>query len=195
MMLYVIFSLLILNGDVECLQPRVKLVGTHIIYRHGDRSPIGLYPTSNSSPSYWPNGLGQLTHRGQVQQIRLGQYLRERYSELLNLTYVAAENLYNISPSWANPFVLDQLKHILDLSFFYRFSSPEASRLRGGPIISDIMENVKSLMTNKLDGRKAKIYSGHDTTIAGVLSFFGVNYAHPPYCSALFFDLYHVEGW
>jgi lysosomal acid phosphatase len=61
------------------------------MYRHGDRSPASSYPTSTVDPSFWPNGFGQLTIRGEIQQIRLGQYLRERYSQLLNFTYVASE--------------------------------------------------------------------------------------------------------
>lgn len=39
----------------------------------------------------WPNGLGQLTIRGQLQHVRLGQYIRRRYANLLNTTYVASE--------------------------------------------------------------------------------------------------------
>ncbi|CAF2975502.1 unnamed protein product, partial [Rotaria sp. Silwood2] len=61
------------------------------IYRHGDRTPNFLYRKSNVDESFWPNGFGQLTVRGQIQQIRLGQYIRERYSQLLNSTYVASE--------------------------------------------------------------------------------------------------------
>lgn len=60
-------------------------------YRLGDRTPTHLYPKSTTDESYWRNGLGQLTVRGQVQQVRLGRYFRERYSDLLNLTYVASE--------------------------------------------------------------------------------------------------------
>ncbi|CAF0975232.1 unnamed protein product [Adineta steineri] len=61
------------------------------IYRDRDRASTVLYPTSTTDPFFWPNGLGQLTPRGQLQHIRLGQFLRERYSELLNSTYVASE--------------------------------------------------------------------------------------------------------
>ncbi|CAF1270061.1 unnamed protein product [Rotaria sordida] len=76
---------------MKCSEEKTILVGTHIIYRHGDRSPILSYPESIVDEFFWPNGFGQLTLRGQLQQIRLGQYFRERYSELLNSTYVASE--------------------------------------------------------------------------------------------------------
>ena len=61
------------------------------IYRHGDRSPSSSYPTSPVDQSYWVNGYGQLTQRGRIEQIKLGKYLRERYSQLLNSTYIASE--------------------------------------------------------------------------------------------------------
>lgn len=50
-----------------------------------------LYPTDPNDPSIWPDGLGQLTIRGKLQHIRLGEYLRQRYSTLLNFTYKASE--------------------------------------------------------------------------------------------------------
>ncbi|CAF0934881.1 unnamed protein product [Rotaria sordida] len=274
-------------SEIECVKQSATLVGTHIIYRHGDRAPAVVYPTSTSDPFFWPNGLGQLTPRGQLQHIRLGQYLGERYSELLNSTYVASEvklneedkwpealpwqpipvhtvarsidylmgisdcprfsellgelanservknltrqyqdffnqleiwagtkindfsdalaiadtvltevDLYNITPSWANSSVLAQLRQILDLSYYELFDSAEMNRIHvanfSGPMIRDIMENIENLMTNKPSGRKAKIYSGHDAIIVGLLSFFGTHTDQPPYCSTLFFDLYHM---
>lgn len=108
-MLSVLFLLSLFLNTVRCFQQNAILVGTHIVsndfglflasinilskkvYRHGDRSPAVLYPTSTTDPLFWPNGLGQLTPRGQLQQIRLGKYLRERYAELLNTTYIASE--------------------------------------------------------------------------------------------------------
>jgi len=68
-----------------------KNVFKNKVYRHGDRTPAFSYPTSTADESSWPNGFGQLTPRGRIQQIRLGKYIRERYSQLLNSTYVASE--------------------------------------------------------------------------------------------------------
>jgi hypothetical protein len=70
---------------------KIKIYLKKKMYRHGDRTPALSYPNSPVDPSSWPNGYGQLTLRGRVQQIRLGKYFRERYSELLNSTYVASE--------------------------------------------------------------------------------------------------------
>ncbi len=68
--------------------------------------------------------------------------------------------MYNKSASWANSSVLIQLQQIADLSFFYLFNSTETKKIIGGPMISDIMENIDNFMSNKSNGLKAKIYSG-----------------------------------
>ncbi|CAF1037677.1 unnamed protein product [Adineta ricciae] len=312
-MLYSIIVLfLFFNGYTDAEQ----LLGAHIIFRHGERSPSQLYSTDTNLPSFWLNGLGQLTIRGRLQQISLGQYVRERYSNLINSTYISSEitvrssdydrtlmsaysnlvglypssekmklsedlfannkwpemlpwqpvpvhtvpksidhlmgvsscdryeelvddmrntprirnltnelqdlisylekhtnqsiddifiawdvadtvlieAIYNIAPSWATPSILRQLRHLSDLCFFHLFYLPEISRLRGGPLLRDILTNMNYLVSNNVNGRKAKIYSGHDTSIAPVLAYLGVNYIHqPPFASALFFDLYQQD--
>ncbi|CAF1495423.1 unnamed protein product [Rotaria sordida] len=68
-----------------------ELIATHILFRHGERAPTMLYPSDPNDISFWSNGLGSLTIRGKFQHILLGQYFRERYSTLLNSTYVASE--------------------------------------------------------------------------------------------------------
>ncbi|CAF0743944.1 unnamed protein product [Adineta steineri] len=312
-MLYsIIVVLLLFNRYIDANQ----LVGTHIIFRHGERSPSYLYPTNPNSPDIWRNGLGQLTVRGQLQHISLGQYIRERYSNLINSTYVASEitirssdydrtlmsaysnlvglysssenielskdltlanmwpktlpwqpipvhtvprsldhlmgistcdryeelvdelrqssriqslnrefqdlfnylekhanqsiedifiawdiadtvlieDIYNVTPSWVTPSISQQLRQLEDLCFYHLFYSSEINRLRGGPLLRDILQNIENLITNNVNGRKAKIYSGHDTSIAPVLAFLGVNHVHqPPFASALFFDLYQQD--
>ncbi|CAF2564653.1 unnamed protein product [Rotaria sp. Silwood2] len=315
-----------------------ELIATHILFRHGERAPTMLYPSDSNDISFWSNGLGSLTIRGKFQHILLGQYFRERYSTLLNSTYVASEifvrssdydrtlmsayltllglypsskinisidhfittntwpenlpwqpipvhtipksmdhllgvsdcayyktlveqmkkseriqninnqfrdlfqyleknakqsvsnlfdawavsdtvlieDTYNIAPSWATPAVLRQLQQISDISAYHLMFMPEINRLRGGscyykqilmiilikyifsltgPLLRDILENIEDLILNKTQEPKAKIYSGHETTIAAILSFLDINYPHqPPLASALFFDLYRQDN-
>ena len=66
------------------------------IYRHGDRTPSGSYPLSIANQSYWINGYGQLTQRGKIEQIKLGKYLRERYSNLINSNYIASQVCFHL---------------------------------------------------------------------------------------------------
>lgn len=77
----------------------LKLV--HVLYRHGDRSPIHTYANDIYKESDWPQGLGQLTIFGMQQEYVLGQFLRKRYidCEFLSPDYNRAE-LYVRSTSY-----------------------------------------------------------------------------------------------
>ncbi|CAF1271131.1 unnamed protein product, partial [Didymodactylos carnosus] len=103
-------------------------------------------------------------------------------------------DIYNVTPSWVTPSILQELKLINQLSFYHLLLSPDINRLRAGPLIKDILDNIQNLISGSSSGKKAKIYSAHDMTIASVLSFFGANYVHqPPYAGALFFDVYQTD--
>jgi len=60
----------------------------HLVFRHGDRTPIDPYPTDPyKDPSNWPVGFGQLTSRGKMQHFQLGQWIRARYQKFLSPDY------------------------------------------------------------------------------------------------------------
>jgi len=68
----------------------LKLV--HLLYRHGDRTPIKPYNTDPyHAESHWPVGFGQLTSRGKMQQYELGQWIRQRYTGFLSSNYSEQE--------------------------------------------------------------------------------------------------------
>uniref|UniRef100_A0A034VI38 acid phosphatase n=1 Tax=Bactrocera dorsalis TaxID=27457 RepID=A0A034VI38_BACDO len=65
-----------------------KLIFSHVLFRHGDRTPIEPYPTDPwKNREYWPVGWGELTNTGKNQHYQLGKWLRQRYNTLLNETY------------------------------------------------------------------------------------------------------------
>jgi hypothetical protein len=65
------------------------LLYSHVIYRHGDRAPISLYPNDRNNASLWPRGLSQLTEIGMGQHFDLGNFIRNRYIDtgFLSLNY------------------------------------------------------------------------------------------------------------
>uniref|UniRef100_A0A3P9NM32 Lysosomal acid phosphatase n=1 Tax=Poecilia reticulata TaxID=8081 RepID=A0A3P9NM32_POERE len=63
------------------------------LFRHGDRSPVKAFPTDPHQESAWPQGFGQLSQVGMRQQYELGQYLRTRYKDFLNESYIRHEIL------------------------------------------------------------------------------------------------------
>ncbi|XP_065372417.1 prostatic acid phosphatase isoform X3 [Calliphora vicina] len=76
------------NSQATAVDLKGKLVFAHVLYRHGDRTPIEPYPTDPwRDLKYWPTGWGQLTNIGKQQHYHLGQWLRKRYSSLLSDTY------------------------------------------------------------------------------------------------------------
>ncbi|EDV44076.2 uncharacterized protein Dana_GF16215, isoform A [Drosophila ananassae] len=71
-----------------------QLKFVHVIYRHGDRTPVDPYPTDPwNNRKYWPTGWGQLTNLGKQEHYELGKWLRNRYSSILNTRY-SNENIF-----------------------------------------------------------------------------------------------------
>ncbi|XP_072046085.1 lysosomal acid phosphatase-like [Amphiura filiformis] len=87
-----IFSVYVLFFASCNAERTLKLV--HVLYRHGDRSPVVGYPNDPYKEDSWPEGFGQLTEHGMMQHYDLGQWLRRRYitdQHFLNETYVRTE--------------------------------------------------------------------------------------------------------
>ncbi|XP_003378259.1 prostatic acid phosphatase [Trichinella spiralis] len=54
------------------------------MWRHGARAPLTLFPSEyDQTIQNWPNGLGELTPLGILQQFQLGTFLRQRYEKLI----------------------------------------------------------------------------------------------------------------
>ncbi|XP_033162482.1 prostatic acid phosphatase isoform X1 [Drosophila mauritiana] len=71
-----------------------QLKFVHVIYRHGDRTPVDPYPTDPwGDRKFWPTGWGDLTNLGKQEHYDLGKWLRNRYSNLLPPLY-SKENIY-----------------------------------------------------------------------------------------------------
>ncbi|KRY40716.1 Testicular acid phosphatase -like protein [Trichinella spiralis] len=65
------------NGDRQ-------LIFVHVMWRHGARAPLTLFPSEyDQTIQNWPNGLGELTPLGILQQFQLGTFLRQRYEKLI----------------------------------------------------------------------------------------------------------------
>lgn len=68
-----------------CISAELKYV--HLIYRHGDRGPMTIYPRDIHQQDAWPDGLAQLTTIGKRQHFALGQFFRKRYDGFLSRQY------------------------------------------------------------------------------------------------------------
>ncbi|OWF40461.1 lysosomal acid phosphatase-like isoform X2 [Mizuhopecten yessoensis] len=85
--------------------------------------------------------------------------------------------------------VYEKLRYLDDIAFRLLFSGPK-SRLKGGPLLKEIIEN----MWHRLKGEtqpKLYMHSGHDTTVAALLTALGL-YDHgksPPYAAMVAVEL------
>ncbi|RUS79984.1 hypothetical protein EGW08_012249, partial [Elysia chlorotica] len=75
----------VISGSLASPPSSLRLVA--MVYRHGDRSPVGIYPKDINGEDKWPMGLGWLTNIGKRQQFELGQYVKQRYDGFINTTY------------------------------------------------------------------------------------------------------------
>ncbi|EAT44755.1 AAEL003903-PA [Aedes aegypti] len=94
MLVLIVASMSVSNvrSQQEANEDEGQLLFAHVIYRHGDRTPIEAYPTDPwKDPSHWSTGWGQLTNAGKMRHLMLGNWLRERYSTLLSKTYTNNE--------------------------------------------------------------------------------------------------------
>lgn len=64
-----------------------------LVFRHGDRTPVYVEPPEPyyEKHKYWPQGFGQLTKQGKAKAYRLGQLLRNYYSDYLGWRFSVQE--------------------------------------------------------------------------------------------------------
>lgn len=70
-----------------------QILFSQVVWRHGDRAPVGNYPTDSHGEDAWPFGWGELTELGMRQQYALGKLLRKKYIQ--NPKYSLLSPRYN----------------------------------------------------------------------------------------------------
>ncbi|KAG8194752.1 hypothetical protein JTE90_026396 [Oedothorax gibbosus] len=105
------------------------------------------------------------------------------------------EKKYNLSvPSWVEPYY-EELTNVSNLAFFWTFNSPLMHRLRAGPLIQRLINNMNDKIAGTLKDLKFQVFSAHDTTIAVVLDALNLfNMIQPPYASTLLFELHEMPN-
>ena len=127
----------------------------------------------------------------------ISEHVGENITDIVKLDYVydtlliESENNFTL-PAWTRSvFPGQQFKQLRDLSFTVDTLTQELKRLKGGPLVKEMLSHWDQLQAGTLDPEmKVFMYSGHDTTVAPLLHTLGVfNTIAPPYASLVLVEL------
>ncbi len=95
----------------------------------------------------------------------------------------------NSLPSVFTKELLDQMNELNDQLFSLSFQSENAGKLWASPFLTELAE-VLDAVSSKSEKTLFRLYSAHDTTLAGILSGLQVfNSTIPPFASSLLFEV------
>ncbi|VDK55986.1 unnamed protein product [Cylicostephanus goldi] len=99
-------------------------------------------------------------------------------------------------PEWMNATLFSRLQTLYDASSRMKYHTEILRRLRGGPLLKDIIDRFVAKRNGVL-GEKPKLYaySAHDTTLAAMLSTLGIYPEDfPKYATAVLLELHKRDG-
>ncbi|KAG8196645.1 hypothetical protein JTE90_006555 [Oedothorax gibbosus] len=96
----------------------------------------------------------------------------------------------NVS-EWIEPY-WDELTALTDLTFHMMTNTTVLQRLRSGPILEKMLENMDNKIAGKDDHLKVYMYSTHDSNIAFLLNALGVYELPPPFSACLLVELHET---
>uniref|UniRef100_A0A914Z5F7 Lysosomal acid phosphatase n=1 Tax=Panagrolaimus superbus TaxID=310955 RepID=A0A914Z5F7_9BILA len=120
--------------------------------------------------------------------------LREIWFIFDPLFAISCHNESHKLPDWVNSTVQKEIWRLYDISSNFMYHTDLLKRLRGGPLLKDILNRMQSRISGILDKRlKFYAFSGHDTSISALLNAFGVAInVFPHYSTALFVELHEI---
>ncbi|EFX74587.1 hypothetical protein DAPPUDRAFT_56978, partial [Daphnia pulex] len=99
-------------------------------------------------------------------------------------------------PEWTTKYFPSPMKEFSDFSFEMKAYNLEMQRLRGGPLVKELVEHLGAYAQSKLTppNRKLFMYSAHDVTVATFLSALNIfNGIQPPYASMVLVELHELK--
>ncbi|GFY57894.1 testicular acid phosphatase homolog [Trichonephila inaurata madagascariensis] len=293
MLIWLLFLACIFRGCQGIAEEDSTLLFLQVIFRHGDRAPIKLYPNDPNTEEAWPEGLGQLTMLGKKQNYEVGKYLRFLYEDFITsdpnevmvnssestrcmmsaLAIVAS--LYSPEGRWKfredidwQPILVNYLPNEIDkylsfqsicpqaaletfkvmkskevqeylkkhktcdkwntfllydtlfiekkynltipkevepywnefeefalTAFQWAYGCPEIVRLRAGPLLQNIIENMNRKIAGDMPKRKVQMYCSHDVIISALLLAMNItDVPRPPYAATLLIELHQMSN-
>ncbi|RZB38950.1 His Phos 2 domain containing protein, partial [Asbolus verrucosus] len=125
-----------------------------------------------------------------------GESVRDVYDVEFIYNTLLTQNLSNKTlPEWAMEVYPDKMKPSVILRFKLPCYNQELARLKTGLLFGEIVKNFKEFAENSIrKASKLLMFSGHDSTLADVLTTMGAfNDEIPSYSSAIIIELYRNE--
>jgi hypothetical protein len=130
----------------------------------------------------------------------LTNYTGQEITDLWGVDYLYdtlyIETLYNKTlPDWTAKVFPENMSEMRDISFKLSTYTPEMKRLRGGPLVQNILDHFTNFISQK-NTYKMLMYSGHDTTLSSFLNTLGMfdPPIAPPYASMIIIEMSSLEG-
>ncbi|CAL1538268.1 unnamed protein product [Lymnaea stagnalis] len=96
--------------------------------------------------------------------------------------------------AWVTPEVWTKMNALRTLSFDLLTYNTEMTKLKGGPLLKEIIGNMLSATKTEVPNPKFYMYSAHDTTVASLLSAMHVFDLHSPiYRALVMVELHKVQ--
>ncbi|KAL1465232.1 hypothetical protein WDU94_004819 [Cyamophila willieti] len=97
-------------------------------------------------------------------------------------------------PEWTQPIYPEPMRTVASFSFGMPASTPALKRLKGGPLLDDIVRHMVAKSKDKLKKKKLWVYSAHDTTVSNLLNTLNVfDLQCPPYASTVMIELHEDQ--
>lgn len=118
----------------------------------------------------------------------------DNFMEIMGFGEVIKAQIYidPKTPQWAIDAYYDILKKYVEASFALMHGNAIMIKIRGGPLITEIVDNFGAVASNAGDGRPIMIYSAHDMTVLSLAYVLGVEAqvpALPNYSDTFLVDL------
>ncbi|KAG8178919.1 hypothetical protein JTE90_014125 [Oedothorax gibbosus] len=114
--------------------------------------------------------------------------------EIIQDTLIILKKYERPLPSWAKEF-FGELDEYVELITYYPWKIPQIMRLRAGPIIGKIVDDMKRKISGKISALKWQAYDVQSHLLFTVMDALGVfNNVLPPYCATLIFELHDMPN-
>ncbi|KAF3423947.1 hypothetical protein E2986_11795 [Frieseomelitta varia] len=179
-------------------------VPVHSTPRHLDKIIVVKYPCPRLERALNEAYVNESTRPGTTPSAKYYEELSKYTGENIS-TITDVEFLYNTLeieernglklPEWTSKYYNWQMREIAARSLAIFTSNTLQQRLRGGPLLKEILKHLQAF-NNGQDTRRAYLYSAHDITLVNLLRTMGFTdeYFKPDYGSTIIFELHAASN-